>query len=360
MSREVFDKRLEKLRVQIRKHKLDGVFITRRENYMYFSGFTGTSAFLVITENDAVLITDFRYTQQAGNQAPSFEVIEYKGSLVIALNEVLKSRDVGRLGFEDTHMTVDKYNEYKNKLTVREMASVGGWVDEIRQVKDSTEIKVMKRAMKIADDTFAHILKYLKPGVAEIEIAAEMEHFMRRQGASGPSFDTIVASGKRSSMPHGVASEKRLEMGDAVTLDYGALYNGYCSDITRTVFLGQPDPVLKKIYGIVLEAQELAIAGAKKGMVGKEVDLIARDHIAKAGYGDYFGHGLGHGVGLEIHEEPRFSPSGNIKMKNGMVITVEPGIYLPGVGGVRIEDVVVIRNDKPLNLTGAPKDLMVL
>lgn len=356
----IIGKRLKNLRAMMKKRNLDAVLVTKRENYMYLSGFTGTLAYLVITENDAALATDFRYIGQASGQAPLYEIIEYRGSIINALNNEIKKKNIAKMGFEDSYVTVSNFGEYREKLEIDDFVPIGGIIGELRQVKDGEELKLIKRAVGIADDTFDHILGFIKPGVAEVELAAEMEYYMKKQGAAGPSFETIVASGKRSSLPHGVASEKRVESGDAVTLDFGALYNGYCSDITRTVFLGKPDDEMKKIYGIVLEAQMKSLEGVKKGLTGREIDSIARDHIAGSGYGDFFGHGLGHGVGLEIHEEPRLSMTGGLRMKNGMIVTVEPGIYINGLGGVRIEDMVSVRDEKPIVLTGATKEMILI
>ena len=360
MSQNVIEKRLENLRSRMKKEKLDAALVTKRENYMYLSGFTGSSAYLVITGNDAVLVTDFRYAEQAGKQASLYEISTYRGSTVKGLNDVIESKKIERLGFEESNLTVDKYNEYKEKLNVKELVAFGGMLEGLREIKDSEELGLIKKAVNIADDTFAHVLKLIRPGVAEVELAAEMEYFMRRQGATGTSFESIVASGKRSSMPHGVASEKKLEPGDAITFDFGALYQGYCSDMTRTVFLGRPDEELKKIYKIVLEAQLTTSAGVKKGLSGKDIDMIARELIAREGYGENFGHGLGHGVGLEIHEEPRLSMAGVKIMENGMVVTVEPGIYIDGFGGVRIEDMVVVNDNDPVILTASTKEMLVI
>ncbi len=360
MSAKTIEKRLANLRKDMKKTGLDAVLVTKKENYTYLSGFTGSSAWLVISESDAVLVTDFRYTEQALRQAPGYEVSTYRGSIVRGLNDVLENRKIEVLGFEDTNLTVDKYTEYREKLSVKEMKALGGMLDGLREVKDSDELRSIRKAVQIADSTFAHILGVIRPGIAEVELAAEMEYHMRKLGASGASFETIVASGSRSSMPHGIASEKKLQMGDTVTMDYGALFNGYCSDMTRTVFLGKPEEKLKKIYKIVLDAQIAALAGVKKGSSGKDIDGIARDMIARAGYGENFGHGLGHGVGLEIHEEPRLSMSGTKIMRNGMVVTVEPGIYLDGLGGVRIEDMVVVKDDAPEVLTSSTKEFIVI
>lgn len=356
----MIQKRLVKFREKLKEKNVDGALVTKRENYIYLSGFTGTSAFLIITQEDAVLITDFRYVEQAGKQAPQYEIIKYQGSVLAAMNEVIKSKDIKKLAFEEGHVTYNKYQDYKDKLDVIELLPLQGTIENIRMIKDEYELGIIKTAVGIADDAFKHILGIIRPGVAETEIAAELEYFMKKQGAKGASFDTIAASGKRAAMPHGVASEKKIEMGDVITLDYGAVYKEYCSDMTRTVFVGKPDEELKKIYNIVLEAQLRAEEKAVAGLTGKEIDSVARDIIAGYGYGDYFGHGLGHSVGLEIHEEPRLSMAGDMIMKDGMVVTVEPGIYIGGLGGVRIEDMVVINGEKPLILTQSTKELIVI
>jgi len=354
-------KRLIKFRERLMKRNLDAALITKRENYFYMSGFSGTSAHLLITQDDAYLITDFRYTEQAEKEAPLYKIVQHQqGSLVTTIFDIIKKTGINSLGFEESNLTYEKYSEYKERLDVVDFVPLRGLVEELRIIKDQEELDMLKKSVEIADNAFKHILSYIKPGIREIEIAAEIEYFMKKNGATGASFDTIVASGIRSSMPHGVASEKKLQLGEPVTMDYGALYGGYCSDITRTVFLGKPSPELIKIYNVVLKAQLESLEQAHKGRLGKDVDLVAREIILKTGYGDYFGHGLGHGVGLEIHEEPRFSPSGNRIMENGMVVTVEPGIYISGIGGVRIEDMIVINDNSPIILTGAKKDMIIL
>lgn len=357
---DIYIKRLQNLRNKMKSINTEAVLITKRENYMYMSGFTGTSAVLFITESKAVLLTDFRYVEQAAVQAPEYEVIQFMGSFAGELNSLIEKEGIKKLSFEDNHLTFAEYGEYREKIKVSEFEPLGKVVEELRRVKDESEIARIKKAVRIADDVFTHILDFIKPGVAEVELAAEMEYFMKRQGAVGPSFETIVASGKRASMPHGVASEKKLETGDVITMDYGALYNGYCSDITRTVFLGKPDEELERIYKIVLDAQLKGIAAVRRDLTGKEVDSVARTAIADAGFGDHFGHGLGHGVGLEIHEEPTVSLRGNIALKDGMVVTVEPGIYVSGLGGVRIEDMVVVNGESPDILTTAPKEMIII
>jgi len=338
----------------------DAVLITERKNYIYLSGFTGTSAVLLISGDRAVLLTDFRYTEQAAAQAPDFEVIQYTGSQYAELNRLLENSGIHRLAFEDAYISYSQHSEYLKELKVREFVPLGRMIEELRLIKDDEEIEIIKAAVRVADDVFLHILDYIKPGITETELAAEMEHHMRRLGATGPSFETIVASGRRASMPHGVASEKRIEAGDVVTLDFGAIYGEYCSDITRTVFVGKPDKELEKIYRIVLEANRLGLEAVKSGVSGKEADSIARNYIADAGYGDNFGHGLGHGVGLDIHEEPRLSPRGDAILRDGMVVTGEPGIYIPGLGGVRIEDMVVVRGGSAVVLTSSSKEMIIL
>jgi Xaa-Pro aminopeptidase len=359
MSTKILE-RINRLREELKKKDIDAVLVSKRENCTYLSGFNGGDAYLVITQDEALLVTDFRYVEQASQQAPLYKVIQFENSLLITLHDVIKSRGINKLGFEETYVTFDSYSEYKNKLNVNELLPLEGIIEGLRIIKDDEEINIIRKAVEIADNAFEHILKFIKPGVKEIELAAEMEFNMKKQGAKGQSFEIIVASGERSSLPHGVADERVLKLGDTITLDFGAIYKDYCSDMTRTVFLGQPDDEMKKIYGIVLEAQLKALDGSKRGLTGMEIDSIARNIIRDAGYEKRFGHGLGHGVGLEIHEEPRLSPRGNKHMENGMVVTVEPGIYIPGLGGVRIEDMIIINDDKPVVLTRSTKDMIIL
>ena len=352
--------RLEKFREKLVELQLESALITKRESYMYLSGFTGTSANLLITANKAYLLTDFRYMEQSAKQAPLFEIVQHKPDINDTINELIYSEKVRTMGFEDHFVSFSSYIVLKNKLSDVELKGIGLVVDEMRSIKDDQEIKIIAEAVRIADEALKQTLPLIKPGITELDVAAELEYRMKKLGASGPSFDTIVASGLRSSMPHGVASDKKLELGDAITIDFGALYNHYCSDITRTVFLGQPDQRLIDIYNIVLEAQLTSEKGAIRGRTGREVDRIARDIIYNRGFEGKFGHGLGHGLGLEIHENPRLSMGGEKVLENNMAVTVEPGIYVEGLGGVRIEDTIIIRDDSPLVLTQAPKELIIL
>lgn len=360
LKADAINKRIKQFRSKLAANSIDCALVLKRENYIYLSGFTGTSAVLLITQKEAYLITDFRYVEQAKHEAPLFQVVKYQGSLKAAISDLLTNIKVKKLGLEDDYVSHSLYEEYRAAFSKVELVSLKKSIEDLRIVKDTYELEIIKKAVEIADNAFSHVLGLIKPGITESEVAAELEYSMKKQGARGPSFDTIVASGKRAAMPHGVASTKKLEHGDVITLDFGAIYHDYCSDMTRTVFLGQPSEEIKKIYNIVKKAQQTSLEGAHKGLKGFEVDKIARDVISENGYGDYFGHGLGHGVGLEIHEEPRFSLSGSLTMENGMVVTVEPGIYLENLGGVRIEDIIVINDKKPQVLTKSTKEMIIL
>ncbi|QNU65531.1 aminopeptidase P family protein [Ruminiclostridium herbifermentans] len=352
--------RLNTFRNKLKDLKIDGALITKRENYMYLSGFSGSSANLLITDKKAYLLTDFRYVEQAAKQAPLFEIVQHKSNILDTIYEIVNSEGIKKLGFEDQSVTYCQYKEYSEKLKNTELFSIGSVVDDLRAIKDEQEIEIINKAVEIADKAFEQVLKIIKPGITELDVAAELEYKMKKLGASGASFETIVASGIRSSMPHGIASEKKLELGDTITMDFGAMYNHYCSDMTRTVFLGQPKVEMIEIYKIVLNAQLTSEKGAIKGRTGKEVDKIARDIIYRNGYEGKFGHGLGHGLGLEIHESPRLSVGGDKVLENNMAVTIEPGIYVEGLGGVRIEDTIIIRDDNPRVLTKSAKEIIIL
>ncbi len=352
--------RVQRLRSKMARTGAQAIRVASGVGRRYLSGFTGTSGVLLIAQDRAALLTDFRYRVQAGEQAAGFEIVEHGQAQNEAVAEKLKEWGVSRLLFEDQRVTYAEHAQLSQALAPVELVPAGGIVEELRVVKEADELAVMQEAAEIADRTFEHILNFIKPGVTELSIAAEMEHFMRKLGASGPSFDTIVASGERSAMPHGVAGDRVIGEGEFVTLDFGAYYNGYCSDLTRTVFVGRPTDRHREIYSIVLEAQQYALDRLKPGMTGREGDALTRDIIARYGYGDHFGHGTGHGLGMEIHEAPRLSLTSDIVLSPGMVVTVEPGIYLPGFGGVRIEDDVVIAETGIQILTRSPKELILL
>ena len=350
--------RLTKLREKMQEENLDGFIIASPENRRYMSGFTGTSAMLVILLKKAYLLTDFRYITQATSQAPDFEVVDTGADFYQSAKEL--TQGAKRIGFEEDYTTYAMYLKLKDAVAHAELLEKANLLTGLRSVKEPEELDTIRQAVKIADDAYAHILKFVDFGQTEQEISLELEFNMRRAGASGGSFDFIVASGWRGSMPHGVASSKTLQRGELLTLDFGAIYQGYCSDITRTFALGEPDEKQREIYEIVLQANKAAIAAIKPGLKGKEVDAVARQIIEEAGYGNYFGHGLGHSVGLAIHESPRFSLREEQMIEPGMVITVEPGIYLPDWGGVRIEDMIVVTENGCEVLTQAPKEFIII
>lgn len=352
--------RIKMIRGMLNKIGADGIFLYSPENRRYASRFTGTTGYVIISENDAGFVTDFRYKDQAGIQCQGFEIIENKTPLVDYLVGVIKKYNIKKLAYEDAFMTVSFYNSLKDKLENVEFIPLKESEGNIRIIKDQEELNNIKKAAEIADRAFNHILGYIKPGVAERDIAIELEFFMKNNGATGLSFESIVASGWRSSMPHGVATDKKINLGELLTLDFGCVYNGYCSDMTRTVVIGKADEKQKKIYNIVLKAQIEALGHIKPGVLGKDVDKIARDIITEAGYGDYFGHSLGHGVGLVIHEEPRLSSVGETALEANMVVTDEPGIYIPDFGGVRIEDLISVGKDGPIVYSNSPKELIEL
>lgn len=351
--------KLTKLRDALEANNLDAILITSPINRRYVTGFTGTAGVAIISKNDARFITDFRYTSQATAQAKEFKVIQHKQVIELEIKDQLKALDVKRLGFEKDTITFSQYEKYK-AIFETELVPVSGIVEALRSIKTAEELAIMKKAAKIADDAFEHVLGYIKPGAKEIDISNELEFYMRKLGATSSSFDTIVASGERSALPHGVASDKEIQSGELVTLDFGALYQGYCSDITRTVAVGEINEQLRTIYDTVLEAQLRGVDGIKPGITGKEADAITRDYITEKGYGDYFGHSTGHGVGLEVHETPSLASRSEQKLEPGMVVTIEPGIYVPGVGGCRIEDDLVVTNSGNERLTFAKKELIQL
>jgi Xaa-Pro aminopeptidase len=352
------NKRVEGLKKYLKDKELDSAIVYKPENRRYLCGFTGTSGYVIITEDRELFVTDFRYVQQASDQCKGFDIIEHNNERT--LYDILNELGLKKLGFEDEYVTVSQYNEFMEKLNNIELNPLKDTLNKLRIVKDEDEIKQIKKAAEIADKAFEYICSILRPGITEWEVSLELEGFMKKKGASGTSFESIVASGKRSSLPHGVASKKKIEDGDFVTLDFGCIYNGYCSDMTRTVVIGKATDKQKEIYNTVLEAQEEALKHIKPGIKGCDVDKLARDIIEKKGYGKYFGHGLGHGVGLEVHEGPRLSPLGKDTLKANMVVTDEPGIYLPNFGGVRIEDLIVVTEDGCETLSKSPKHLIEL
>ncbi|HWL13881.1 MAG TPA: Xaa-Pro peptidase family protein [Ureibacillus sp.] len=351
--------KLEKLRNALVEQSVDGLLITNDFNRRYMTGFTGSAGVAIVSKDDAVFVTDFRYTEQAKKQIQNFRIVQHDGNLFKEVANLAGKMGIKTLGFEKDTMTYAMYETYKSLISA-ELVPVSGLIEKIRLIKTEQEINIIKVACEIADNAFSHILKFIKPGLTELEVSNELEFFMRKQGATASSFDTIVASGVRSALPHGVATDKVIEKGDFVTLDFGALYNGYISDITRTIAVGQPSEKLVEMYNTVLESQLLALEKVGPGMTGVEADSFARDYLASKGYGEAFGHSTGHGIGLEVHEGPALSSRSSSVLEPNMVVTIEPGIYLPGIGGVRIEDDILITETGNEKLTHSTKDLIIL
>lgn len=339
----------------------DAILISDRSNIRYLSGFTGTFAYLVISKDKAFIMTDSRYTMQARQQSVHFSLVKlerYTPPMSIA--KLCEQQNWAVLAFERNDLSFDFYDRLKSCFGRANLMPIEKAVEQFRAVKDEDEIEKIRIAEHIGDAAFAHVLEIIKPGMTEKEVAFEMELAMRRQGASGLSFDTIVASGVRSAMPHGVASDKKIENGDLVVFDFGCVYDGYCSDMTRTIGIGQLSEAQKDLYALVLKAQTAALKMARADVVGEKMQDLVQGIFDKAGFGSYFGHGLGHSVGLAIHEEPRFSRNVKEQIPAGTVISVEPGLYVPGIGGVRIEDLIVLTPQGYDNLAQSPKELIIV
>lgn len=375
------------LREKLKRQGMAAVLIDSPANLYYYTGFTGGEAVFLMSVEDGrgFIITDSRYYEQVEKECPDiplaplekepYHIVVRKLLGELVQDGVSGSAGVGNVkavvehgvtgeakavvGIEAT-MPLSRYLQFCETCGEYGFILAQEAIQESRQVKDEKELSLIARAEAIGDAAFSHILELIRPGVTEAEIALELEFFMKRQGAAKLSFDTIVASGPNSSMPHAQVTDRKLQQGDFITMDFGCVYQGYCSDMTRTVALGKPSEEMRRVYEIVSEANRRAREAVRAGMKCSFVDAAARDYIADMGYGEYFGHGLGHSVGLEIHEEPRFSPKCDVITKENMVITDEPGIYLPGKFGVRIEDLLVVKEDGCECLSHSPKELIIL
>ena len=351
--------RVANLRKEMFEEDISSFLITSSYNLRYLTGFTGTTGVALITLEEAFFITDFRYTEQAETQCEGYKIVQNHGPIFDVVADLVEEKELINLAFEEATVSFKEYVQLEMILEV-DLIPVSGMIEELREIKDDSEIEIIQKACEIADQAFSHILTYIKPGMTEIQVANELDFHMRSLGASSVSFETIVASGLRSAMPHGVASEKVIEQGDFITIDFGCYYQGYVSDMTRTISLGEPSEKLKEIYQIVKEAQQKVLDIAKPGMTGAELDAVARDFITSKGYGEAFGHSTGHGIGLEIHEGPNVSKMAEKVFVSGNVITNEPGIYLPGIGGVRIEDDMLVTDNGIKRLTHSEKELIIL
>lgn len=347
---------------EILKSKNDCVIISSPENRRYFTGFNSSDGFLVITNDEAIFFTDSRYIEAAQNQ-----ITVCKSVLLKRVSETivpfLKENNIENIYLETERLTVAELNSLKKAFDfckVEAKEEVDEIINKLRSIKTEKEIEYIKKAQQIAEAAFEYILKFIKVGVTEKEIALELDFYMLSHGAEAVSFETIAVSGKNSSMPHGVPTDKKIENGDFITMDFGAVYNGYHSDMTRTVIVGEPTEKQKEVYETVLKAQTEALAVLKTGVSGVDADKAARDIIDAKGYKENFGHGTGHGVGIEIHESPNLSPYSKAILETGNIVTVEPGIYIPDEFGVRIEDMALITEDGYINLTSCEKELIIL
>jgi len=342
--------------------KGEALLITSSPSRQYTTGFKSSAGMVVITSDNAIFLIDSRYYEKALSTVKSCEVILAK-KVYEQLKEILIKEKIETLYTETSYISLEEYNNLSAKLnpvTISTDNKLNNLLLELRSIKDKEEIAFIRYSQELTDKTFEYILNFIKEGKTERETALEMEFYMRKQGAEGIAFDFIVVSGKNSSLPHGVPTDKPFCKGDFVTMDFGGIFGGYCSDMTRTVAIGDVTEEQKKVYKTVLKAQEKGLETIKAGVSGDAADKSARDIIIKAGYGEYFGHALGHSVGLEIHESPNCSPNCNTTLQSGTVMTVEPGIYIPNKFGVRIEDMVVVTEKGNNNLTKSPKELIIL
>ncbi len=351
-------RRLQKIMV---KENLDLLLVSFLPHVRYLSGYSGTNGLILASPEACLFLTDFRYKDQAGQQVKNMKVTVVQRELFSSLADLPQ---VGgkriKLGFQADYLSCKVYRMLRSLLPQCLLVSTEKLVESLTVVKDDGEVAKIKKAVRITDRAFSEILDFIRPGLSELDIAAELEYRMKKGGSSTPYYQTIVASGKRSALPHGVATSKKIRGGELVTMDFGAVYDGYTADLTRTVMVGRANPRQKKIYNTVLRAQKLAISRARSGMKACDLDKTARSLIKRAGYGKYFGHGLGHGIGLLIHDNPAVNPTNQQFLKPGMVITIEPGIYIPDWGGVRIEDDILITARGNQVLNSSPKEMIEL
>ncbi|MGD9160445.1 MAG: Xaa-Pro peptidase family protein [Desulfobacteraceae bacterium] len=362
MKNSPYKNRLKNLRKKIKDKTPDMLWIVQPENRRYLSGFRAadtqlneSSGSLFITGKKAILITDSRYTVEAENEAVDFRIVTQKGTFQDELLRQVEKAKGKCLGFEGDHVTWNLHKQLASKLkklpSPVKMKPLNDLIEKTREIKDDTEISLMKRASDMMSKVLNRVLDTLEPGQAEKEIARRIEAFSFEAGAEGMAFDSIVASGPNAALPHAVPTDRKIKKRDHIIFDVGLKVDGYCCDMTRTIFMGTPDKKIKEIYEIVREAQLAALEYVRPGEISTKPDSVARDIIKKAGYGKYFGHSLGHGVGLATHEAPRLSPRDPVTLEEGMVVTVEPGIYLPGKGGVRLEEMIAIEKNGPQILT---------
>ena len=347
--------RLERLRRKLEEHQLEAILVSQAENRRYLSGFTGSAGFLLITEKRAILATDFRYTEQAQGQAPDFEIFRSEGEVEKWLPDLISSLGVKIIGFEANDIPFAVYRKLAATGGEKELVPTEELVESMRAIKDETELASITKAVEMTDAVFDEVAPKVQPGMTEKEVAWEIERSLREKGSESVPFELIVASGPNSALPHARPTDCALFPGEPVVIDIGARCEGYASDLSRTIFVGNEDKNLAKIYDLVLGAQLTAIATIEAGMSGEQADALARTVIEQGGYSEAFGHGLGHGIGLAPHELPRLGRGSSTILSDGMVFTIEPGVYDKGWGGIRIEDVVVLEKGKARVLSQAKK-----
>ena len=352
------NKRVQAFLDKMEEKELDGIIINNLKNVYYLTGFWGSNGTVFISRDRQVLVTDARYIIAAKQEVTGFEIFAERDELA-TIAKIAKDMDLSRIGFED-EISVSYYHRMQGAFEGLELVPQTQFVEALRMIKDETEIETIRKACSISDQAFHDALEFIKPGKTEIEIANFLDFRMRELGAAGLSFDTILASGINSSKPHAHPMHKPVELGEAITMDFGCLYEHYVGDMTRTIYLGHVSDAQAEIYNTVLKANQALIDQAKAGLGFRDFDKIPRDIIVEAGYGEYFTHGIGHGIGLDIHEEPYFSQTSTEAIKSGMVLTDEPGIYIEGKYGVRIEDDILITETGCELLTLAPKELIVI
>ncbi len=343
---------------KVREAGAQALLVNSPPNRRYLTGFSGSAGTVWISEKRRALLTDFRYIEQAKGQCPGWEIIHID-ELEKSIAELISQEGVDAVAIEAQHVTVSQLNAWRKAFSA-EIVETEGIVEAVRMVKTPDEVEKIRKAASIADHAFAQVLPQLRPGITELEVAIELEFTMRKAGASGVSFRPIVAAGTRSALPHAEPGRRVFAHGDFVVMDFGCVVDGFCSDMTRTVVVGEPTEKHLLIYDLVLRAQLEGLKAVRPGVTAKSVDSVARGIIEEGGYGQYFGHNLGHGVGLEIHERPRLSPKDETVLEPGMVVTVEPGIYLPDFGGVRIEDLVLVTEDGCSVISSTFKELYVV
>ena len=353
--------RIKKLQKILLNENIDIFLVTSLPHVRYLSGYTGTNGMILISSNRSIFMTDFRYQEQAKEQVKDLKLAVVQRDLFSGLPNlpILKSKRI-KMGFESEQLSCKTYRRLKALLPDCLLVPLEKTVESLTIKKDQNEIEKIKQAAEITDLVFSEILSFIQPGVRELDLSAEIEYRMKGFGSSTPYYETIVASGKRSALPHGVASSKKIQKGDWVTMDFGAVIDGYTADLTRTIMVGGANKRQKEVYNIVLRAQRYAVSKVRPRIKACDLDKTARGVIKKAGYGKYFGHGLGHGIGLLIHDNPAINSTNQQLLEPGMVITIEPGIYIPNWGGVRIEDDVLITQKGCEVLTASKKDLIEL